>query len=111
MPSFDRGSPIYLYFESYPEQQYFGSDIMIQAALVSGTLEDDLMPTLGRIFGRRESAAVSVEFDDQFHSNPDPRYLILETEEVRSGTYVLAVRITHKETGAQTLVRRQIEVN
>ncbi|MBT3448130.1 MAG: GWxTD domain-containing protein [Bacteroidetes Order II. Incertae sedis bacterium] len=111
VPSFDRGSPIYLYFESYPEQQYFGSDIMIQAALVSGTLEDDLMPTLGRIFGRRESAAVSVEFDDQFHSNPDPRYLILETEEVRSGTYVLAVRITHKETGAQTLVRRQIEVN
>ena len=110
---YNTGDPIYLYFEIY------GIDITandpmamlsIQAALVPGKRARDITPLLGRIFGRREEAAVSVEFLDEVSEKSHARYLIVETDTVDPGTYVLALKITEQKTGKQVIVSRQIVI-
>ncbi len=110
---YSAGDPIYLYFEIYgidvtaanPETM-----LSIQAALVSGRRARDIEPLLGRIFGRREEAAVSVEFLDEVSEKSHARYLIVETDSVDPGTYVLALKITEQRTGKQVVVSRQIVI-
>ncbi len=110
---YSAGDPIYLYFEIYglditaedPETM-----LSIQAALFSGKRARDITPLLGRIFGRREEAAVSVEFLDEVSEKSHARYLIVETDTVDPGTYVLALKITEQKTGKQVIVSRQIVI-
>lgn len=109
-PHFDSGTPIYLYLETYGLSGDSGTDLSFQAALVEGKLEEDLTPKLGRIFGKREKAVVSVEFDQHVQSATDSRYFILETQGVAPGTYVLAVRVLEQRSGRQSVISREIVI-
>ncbi len=109
-PDFESGTPIYLYLETYGLPEDSGSDLSFQAALVKGTLNEELTPKLGRIFGKSEKAVVSVEFDQQVQGPSDSRYFILETIGVAPGTYVLAVRVVEQRTGQQSVISREIVI-
>jgi GWxTD domain-containing protein len=109
-PEFKSGTPIYLYLETYGLPEDTGSDLSFQAALVEGTLKEDLSPKLGRIFGKSEKAIVSVEFDQHIQGSTDSRYFILETLDVAPGTYVLAVRVLEQRTGRQSVISRDIVI-
>jgi len=107
------GDPINLYFEIYGidiTAQNPETMLSIQAALVSGKRVRDVTPLLGRIFGRRDEAVVSVEFMDEVSEKSHARYLIVETDTVDPGTYVLALKITEQKTGKQVIVSRQIVI-
>jgi len=109
-PSFESGSPIYLYLETYGLPGDTDSNLSFQAALVLGQLNDSLIPKLGQIFGKKEEASVSVEFEQTIRGNMDSRYFILETNGVQAGSYVLAVRVIEKRTGRQAVISREIVI-
>ena len=108
--SFDSGAPVYLYFETYGLEEGSASTLQFQAALVPGRLNNDTAPLLGQIFGRKEEATVSVEFSQDVSGPTDSRYVILETKDVKHGSYVLAVRVVVQRTGEQAVISREIVI-
>jgi len=109
-PKFKSGTPIYLYLESYGLTPDAESELVFQAALVTGALTEDTTPRLSQIFGKQEKPVVSVEFSQTVTSALDARYFILETTDVEPGTYVLAVRVVEKRTGFQKVISREIGI-
>ncbi len=107
---FAKGELIYMYMEAYGLEVSTDAQLTLQAVLVKGEEAQVSAPLLGRIFGRREEASVSVEFQDAVIANSHERFFILETEDVESGTYTLALKVTETKTGRQKLVSRQIVI-
>jgi len=110
-PRYDRGSPIFVYAEAYGLDEREGDMLTIQAILAEGSNEDMAPSLLGRLFGGRDEAAVSVSFEDEIRFKSHGRYLILETEDLDQGSYTLALRFTERATGRQAVVRREIRID
>ena len=108
---YDRGAPLYLYSETYGLDVREGDMLAIQAVLIEGSSDDVASSLLGRVFGRRDEAAVSVSFEDPIVSASQGRYLILETADLDPGVYTLAIRVTEKATGRQAVSRREIRID
>lgn len=108
--AFDSGAPIYLYLETYGLDVGQETTLQFQAAMVPGELNDDTAPLLGQIFGRNKEATVSVEFSQVVSGSMDARYVILETKDVKKGSYVLAVRVVEQRTGEQVVINREIVI-
>ncbi|MDA0874168.1 MAG: GWxTD domain-containing protein [Bacteroidetes bacterium] len=108
---FDRGAPLYLYAEAYGLDHREGDVLSVEAVLVEGN-ESDVAPSLlGRMFGRRDEAAVSVSFEDAISGRRMGRYLILETGDLQPGVYTLALRMTERSSGRQAVSRREIHID
>jgi GWxTD domain-containing protein len=107
-----RGDDLYLYFEAYdlPSSSDGGATIGIQAALVPDDDPGKLERLLGRVFGRREVAPVSVDFQERLDSRTMYRYLVLGTTDLDPGVYAVAVRLTDPTTGTGVEARRTIEI-
>ncbi|MDA1334127.1 MAG: hypothetical protein O2797_07890, partial [Bacteroidetes bacterium] len=87
-----------------------GGSLAVQAVVAEGGLNEVGTSLLGRLFGRRENAAVSVQFMDEIVSDSQGRSLILETQDLAPGTYTLAIRMTESSTGRQAVSRREIVI-
>lgn len=110
-PRFDRGAPLYIYAEAYGLDAREGRMLSVQAVLVEGTEDEVASSLLGRVFGRRDEAAVSVSFEDPIQWETQGRYLILETQGLAPGDYTLAIRMTEQASGRQAVSRRQIRID
>lgn len=108
---YDRGQLIHLYAEAYGLNGREGGLLTIQAVLAEGGLDDTSSSRLGRLFGGRDEATVSVSFDDDIHSNSHGRPLVLETQDLAPGLYTLALRFTERSTGRQAVTRREIRID
>jgi len=108
---YNRGQFIHVYAESYGLDTREGGSLTIQAILAEGGIDDVPTSRLGRLFGGRDDAVVSVSFDDDIHSNSQGRPLMLETEDLAPGLYTLALRFTERSTGRQAVTRREIRID
>ena len=108
---YQRGSPLYLYSEAYNLDDREGDVLVVEAVLVEGGTEDVEPSLLGRVFGRRDDAAVSVSFEDEIVAVSQGRYLIMETADLSPGLYTLALRITERASGRQAVARREIRID
>jgi len=108
---YETGSPIFVYAEAYGLDEREGAVLSVQAVVAEGGLDDVKPSRLGRLFGGRDDAAVSVSFEDEIRSKSHGRYLILETEGLGPGLYTLALRITERTTGRQAESRREIRID
>lgn len=108
---FDRGQPLYLYAEAYGLAARPGDVLVVEAVLVEGNESEMDSSLLGRMFGRRGEAAVSVAFEDAITGATSGRYLILETSDLEPGTYTVALRMTERSSGRQAVSRREIRID
>lgn len=108
---YDRGQPLYLYAEAYGLDAREGDMLSVEAVLVEGNESDVGSSFLGRVFGRREEAAVSVAFEEAITASAMGRYLILETADLTPGIYTLALRLTERSSGRQAISRREIRID
>ena len=109
--SYAQGEHLHLYVEAYGLQDVMtGESLAVQAVVAEGGLNEVGTSLLGRLFGRRENAAVSVQFMDEIVSDSQGRSLILETQDLAPGTYTLAIRMTESSTGRQAVSRREIVI-
>jgi tetratricopeptide (TPR) repeat protein len=108
---FDHRAPMYVYVESYGLEAREGGVLTVEAILVKGNQSEVDSSFLGRVFGRRTEAAVSVQFEDRISSERMGRYMILETVDLTPGTYTLALRVTERSTGRQAVSRREITID
>ena len=108
---YDAGHPIFVYAEAYNLDEREGEILSIQAVVAEGNLEQVQPSRLGRLFGGRGEAAVSVSFEDEIRSKSHGRFLILETQGLDPGLYTLALRFTERSTGRQAVSRREIRID
>jgi GWxTD domain-containing protein len=110
-PRYEAGDPIFVYAEAYELDEREGDILSVQAVLAEGGLDQVKTSRLGRLFGGRDDAAVSVSFEDEIRSKSHGRYLILETEGLDPGLYTLALRFTEQTTGRQAESSREIRID
>ena len=110
-PRYEAGDPIFVYAEAYGLDEREGDILSVQAVLAEGGLDQVKTSRLGRLFGGRDDAAVSVSFEDEIRSKSHGRYLILETEGLDPGLYTLALRFTERTTGRQAESSREIRID
>lgn len=108
---YSKGQFIHVYAEAYEVNDREGGRLTIQAVLAEGGLDDVPSSRLGRMFGGRGDAVVSVSFEDDIHSNSHGRSLVLETEDLTPGLYTLALRFTEQSSGRQAVTRREIRID
>ena len=108
---YDRGQPLYLYSEAYGLDPQNRDVLSVEAVLVEGNDSEVGSSMLGRMFGRKDEAAVSVTFEDAINQATMGRYLILETADLTPGLYTLAIRVTERSSGRQAVSRREIRID
>lgn len=104
--------PLYLYFEIYGielDEKATGS-VRIEAALVEADDEPRLQRLLRRIFGGDEPGYVSVSFEEISTSTDISRYVILETESLEAGEYLVILRVSDLASGVTAESKRSIRV-
>lgn len=120
LATFERGRNLYLYFELYDTGASRTQPLAarVQAALVpddgsEAPADDDagrLERLLSGVFNRSDSAPVSVDFEEPISESDVYRYLILRTDDLDPGRYIVAVRISTPTTGRTVQSTRTIEI-
>ncbi|NNL47355.1 MAG: GWxTD domain-containing protein, partial [Acidimicrobiia bacterium] len=107
---FEQGQPIYLYFETYGirDQGAGSGEIEVEARLRSHERGDDVQDSITDVFVDTKQEAVSVRYTGMASAGRDARYLILDTEGLDEGTYVVGLRLTETGTGHTATTGRAV---
>jgi GWxTD domain-containing protein len=107
---FERGEPIYVYFELYGltvgRDGKYGYEL--EAVLADEPPEEGEF-SLSAIF-RRSEYAVSVRYSVTARGESDQQYVILDTSGAKEGTYLVALRLTDGATGATATSHRAVVI-
>ena len=98
---FEIGAPLYVYFEAYdmsPDPTGLSS-FSIETVLVSSVKKTGIAAFLEKLDWKNNDAAVSVLFDAEGPGSTVPYYILLDTDNLETGDYTIAIRITDKQTG------------
>jgi len=109
---YENNHPVYFYFELYnlasETEGLFEYDV--EAALVNRKSQRKGLKNLFRFARRNKGDAVAVRFSRTHDGKDANEYLILETDTIDPGNYILMVRVTEKQTGKSVERRREIFV-
>lgn len=106
---YEEGRPVYFYFEMYNLSRAAGGEARyeVEALLVEAK---DAQERSRRLFrrARRNNQGVAVRFENVTNERDSGLYLIMDTEDLSAGDYVLLVRVTDTEAGQEAERRRTI---
>ena len=107
---YESGRPVYFYFEMYNlELPASGSaQYTVEALLVDEKQARKGRKRLFRRFGRNNEGSVAVSFEGTSPARDASQYLIMDTENIQNGNYVLIVRVTDKTSGLQIEQEREV---
>lgn len=107
---FGVGQPVYLYFETYGIQEQGSGEgtVEVEARLYPHRKGQRLDDALGDMLRDPEGEGVAVRYVGVARAGKDARYLIIDTEGLREGTYVLGLRLTDLGTGGVARTGRVI---
>ncbi len=107
---FDVGQPVYLYFETYGIRAggTGAGEIEVEARLYRHRKGQRLEDALEEMLGDPRSDGVAVRYTGAARAEKDARYLIVDTQGLSAGTYVLGLRLRDLRTGGVARTGRVI---
>ena len=109
---YENDAPVYFYFELYnlKASPVAAAEYTVEAILIDEKGARRGRNRLFKRFRRNQDTGVAVSFDG-ISTTPDAeQYLILDTEELEEGNYVLTVRVTDSVSNSQVERERTIYV-